>query len=242
MSSTMTTDDARLYTATRNAPEWVLRSVNAARRRRGAPEFRGGQFAVLDRSRRVREQGLGTLVGLATYGASIPTECDWDRRKLVERFAPTAFRDSVEEIKRGLRSAWLAFGHNADELANTDDDTLGLFVHPIAGLQFWTPLNTTDEHRKICTLARAGKLGVSVGFVPEQFESRPAGNGERYRVIMRAKLQHIALLDLNTTVPAYRSAKVEHIWERDPEAISKALYVARLSSRLSALELKARRF
>lgn len=235
-------DEAVLRAATANAPTWVLRSINADRRRRGHPELRGGRFDELQRPRQVREQGLGTLAGLATYGPSTPTSCEWDKRKLVEFFAPNAFAESVEEIRHGLRSAWLSLGHNVDELASTSDDTLGFFVHPVVGLQFWAKLNTSDEHRKICTLARAGKLGVSVGFVDADFESRPYRKGERCRVITKARLHHVALLDRNKAVPCYRAAKVEHVFGRDVKSICDALYVARLDSKLAALELKSRRF
>jgi hypothetical protein len=227
---------------TRNAPAWVLRKANEERRRLGYSELRGGQFEVLQKPRKLVKQGLGTLVGLATYGEGLPTKCDWDTRNIPERFAATAFADSVEEINRGVSSAFLALGHTVEEIANTDDDTLGLFVHPIAGLEFWAKLPNTPAHVNVCRLARNKRLGVSVGFLPLDFESRPLKNGGRYRLITRATLHHIALLDTVKQRPSYRSAKVEHIWEADTDSISNALATVRVTSKISALEQKLRRF
>ena len=234
--------ERKLREITRNAPAWVLRKANEERRRLGYSELRGGQFSVLEKPRQLVKQGLGTLVGLATYGEGLPTKCDWDTRNIPERFAANAFADSVEEINRGVSSAFLAVGHTIEEIANTDDETLQLFVHPIAGLEFWAKLPNTPAHVNVCRLARNKRLGVSVGFLPLDFESRPLKNGGRYRLITRATLHHIALLDTVKSRPSYRSAKVEHIWEADAKSIANALANVRVTSKISAREQKPRRF
>lgn len=228
--------DAQIVSTTRNAPLWVLRRINEDRRLSGKPEFRQGQFRILHQAQRVREQGLGTLIGLACYGSSVATSCDWDRRRLPESFMPDAFAGSVAEISRGITSAWLSLNHTETELANTSDQSLSVRIHPRYGLEFWAKLKNIPAHRDLIALARSGKLAVSVGFTDPIFDTEPARGGGRRRVIRRAKLRHIALLDSSRIPPAYRAARVVHVWGTDPRAICNGLARARLAGYASAVE------
>lgn len=226
--------------ATRNAPPWVLCGINRARRKAGTGELRAGQFARIHKADEVRAQGLGIIAGLAAYGVSSPTTCDYDTRPLPESFAPKAFADSVEAINRGLESAWLSIGHTEDEVANTADGSLNLRVHHRYGLEFWANLDTSDEHKQIARLARSNRLAVSVGFLPVSQETHTI-NGQRHRLITKAVLKHVAILDTSRAAPAYRSARVFHSWGADVRAITATLARARLAGFHSAIELKLAR-
>lgn len=222
--------DRNILAATRNAPAWVLRRINEDRRAQGLPEFRSGQFATLTRHERILERGFGTICGLATYGVSLPVRCKYDTRYLEECFKPTAFVGSVAESKRGLRNVWLSLGHTPESIADTASGTLSLHVHPTYGLQFWAKMENTPEHRRVVELARGKRLGVSVSFHAVKQDTRYAGRPKPLRVILEGELVHIALLDLKTTPPAYRSSIVAHTWNVDAESVCRALHRCRLAS------------
>lgn len=222
-----------LWVATRRAPAWVLRRVNATRRAAGQPEYRSGHFATVSRRATAREKGLGTLAGVAAYGLSIPTTCGVDKGWLPERFLPTAFRSSVVEVNRGVRNVELMLGHDTEPLADTETGGLQLRLHPRYGLEFWCPVQNTPEFREIVRLVRGGRLAISVAFVPKRHEWRPAGDGKHCRVISAGELRHIALLDTTKVRAAYQAAKVVHTWGVDAGSVSKALHVARLRSSLA---------
>jgi hypothetical protein len=226
-----------LLIATRNAPTWVLRSIDTQFRRAGKPAFRAGRFAVLDKPRRLIDKGFGLIAGLAAYGVSTPTTCDYDTRLLPESFSPTAFRSSVMAINRGVESIWLAIGHNEHAIADTKSGGLHVRIDPRYGLEFWAKLGTSEEHRRVTRLARYGKLAVSVGFIPTEQESRMVG-GKRHRLITRAELQHIALLDTTLAAPAYASSRVFHSWGTSSSAVVNTLRRARLAGFGSAVRLK----
>ena len=237
MPQMLSESEHRLLVATRYAPEWVLRSIDKQSCRAGYPAFRAGRFAVLDKPRQLIDQGFGIIAGLASYGVSTPTTCDYDTRLLPESFSPDAFRSSVMAINRGLESVWLAIGHNERAIADTKSGGLHVRIDPRYGLEFWAKLGTTEEHRRVVRLARSGKLAVSVGFVPLTQESRMI-RGQRHRLITRAELQHIALLDTSLAVPAYASSRVFHSWGTTTAAALNTLRRARLAGFGSAVQSK----
>jgi len=229
--------DHRLLLATQNAPTWVLRSIDMQRRKAGKPALRSGRFAVLDKPRQLIDKGFGLIAGLAAYGVSVPTQCDYDTRLLPESFSPTAFCSSVMAVNRGLESVWLAIGHNEHAIADTTSGGLSVRIDPRYGLEFWAKLGTSEEHRRVARLARSGKLAVSVGFLATEQETRMVA-GKRHRLITRAELRHIALLDTTLAVPAYASSRVFHSWGTSSSAVVNTLRRARLAGFGSAVRLK----
>lgn len=153
---------------------------------------------------RRRSRPDAVLVGVCHPGEGKPVRMAGEADPVPEEIDPRAFAVTLRLVERGARHVDLLTRHRGGQrIASTRDGSLRLALDDVAGLVVDADLHGLGA--ELLQELRAGKVGLSVGFVPERGGHRMVWSPDyrrRIRRVFNGELRHIAL----TTQPVYPRA------------------------------------
>lgn len=169
----------------RGAPSWVTASK---------PAKRSPGPAAAPRQSVVRDEGFcGWLVGSIAPGVSSPAFSPNDRLTLPEVFAPSAWDDVMEQVRKGSKPIGLWIRHAGSMLACTSMGTLRLERHDVLGCMFEAKIQSGPLERSLLSEIGRGGIGCSIGYCNPTFAYEQR-DGQRVRVVKTCTVDHVALV------------------------------------------------
>lgn len=144
---------------------------------------------------RRRSRPDAVLVGVCHPGEGRPVRMVGEADAVPEEIDPRAFAITLALVERGARHVDLLTRHRGGQrIASTRDGSLRLSLDDVAGLV--VDADVRGLAAELLQELRAGKVGLSVGFVPERGGHRMVWSPDyrrRIRRVFNGELRHIAL-------------------------------------------------
>lgn len=218
--------------ATRNAPAWVIRRMNAERRAAGLEPLPLRE----QRSRRAAPDTI-VLVGACCPGRSSPVTAGTDGLHLPEQIATDAFEHSLRTIRAKAAVIELEAGHGGPAIASTADDTLAFTSSGHTGLMAVARVKVSRLNSDMLAAAIRGRMGLSVSMVPRRVEI-VRHNGRRVRIIREVELKALAALwePEQHGKACYPAARMYAAFENDTRAVRRAMKLAGIHANTAVLK------
>ena len=212
------------------APAHIRAAIDRQRERHGANPL----WSV---HRRSRPATTVVLVGACSPGVSSPVYCAHDGLRLVEMVSPSACEHSLRMVKARAANVELREGHKGDVVTDTKSGGLEFLAAPGTGLMMVARVPLTSGNKRMLAHALAGRLRLSIGFVPRRTEIVKR-NGRSVRCLQEIELHHVAALWEKSEhgTPCFPEAKVFAAFEHDERAVRRAMKLAAVAA--STAELK----
>lgn len=218
--------------ATRNAPAWVVRSINRSLRAEGRPTLP----VPVNRSRKT-PCGTMVLVGPCAPGLSTRVTAATDGLNVPEMILPHAFDHTLRLIKARGVTVNMEAGHGGDVIASTADGTLDFTTSEVTGLMAVARVKVARMNTEMLAAAIRGTLGLSVSMLPGRMEI-VKHNGRRVRVVHEVTLRSVAALwrPEDHGRACYPAARMYAAFEDDKRAVRRVMRQAAIHAETAVLK------